>query len=247
MLSKSNLRLIFLAQQLSARFDSYREYAGEMEGLLKALRAEQDTLHKDAITGLSEEDADAYLEHYGAQYDLVAEEMPAIHRRSTLLTLYSLLEHRLTELCYIISGLEDSTPSFQMIKNIGIVESAKSYLKANIVGGVDFDKPAWIEVRIIQLLRNKIVHNDGLIPSIRDNEDDSQLSPEWAEAHEYIKNSPHLSLTGQGDLWSLRAPKHKDRVAIGSGFAAHCASLFEASIRDILVNIPRVAPLVRSV
>lgn len=129
-----------------------------------------------------EEDAEAqeyyYFEHYrgfdNATYDveqLFKVHFPNLHRRSGLITLYSFLEVELNKLCEELRKESEIKLTLKdLSKASGDIERATNYLTKVI--GLPWDKSqgVWSEIKKIQNIRNKIVHNDGKIDN-QGNED----------------------------------------------------------------------------
>ena len=93
------------------------------------------------------------------------EYFPTLQRRSAFLSLYGFLEHELDKLCVLYKKTKNYKIDFRDLKDLGIERSIK-YLE--IVAALPIDKGSnkWGEVKLIQKIRNLIMHNDGKLSDI---------------------------------------------------------------------------------
>jgi len=128
---------------------------------------------------------------------------PNLQRRSALLTLVGFFEHELDKLCLLYRVEKSFTLSLSDLTGKGIDRSTR-YLEK--VAGIDVHKSSseWNEIKLIQQVRNIIVHQDGKLT-------DQNGTPLKAVI-DYINQTS--SLNGE------------DEVIIMKGYLAHVAAIF---------------------
>jgi hypothetical protein len=85
---------------------------------------------------------------------------PNLHRRSTLIILFSFLEHELDQLCMLFADTQKLNILHTDLKDKG-VDRSRRYLKKVIRLSLDDNSAVWQEIKRIQKVRNTIVHNEG--------------------------------------------------------------------------------------
>ena len=85
---------------------------------------------------------------------------PNLRRRSTLITVFSFLEHQLNQLCQLFAKTERLSVLYSDLKGKGI-DRSRLYLKKVILLPVDDNSPVWQDLKKIQKVRNAIVHSDA--------------------------------------------------------------------------------------
>lgn len=91
-------------------------------------------------------------------------ELPLIHRKSLIVTIYSVLEAEFDRLCEIVADSLSSNVHVDDLKGNGIMR-ARRYLE--LIGGFDFQpiEGQWNYVQNLKHLRNTIVHREGMLQS----------------------------------------------------------------------------------
>jgi len=89
--------------------------------------------------------------------EIFLEHFPNIQRRSALLTLYSFLEHELTQLCILFKKTENFNLELKDINGKGIISKTIIYLEKVACLKIK----DWTKIHDIRKIRNLIVHNDG--------------------------------------------------------------------------------------
>lgn len=84
---------------------------------------------------------------------------PNLQRRSTLIVLFSFLEHNLDQLCEVFATEQRLNIVHTDLKGNGI-DRARVYLR-KVIGLPLDNSPSWQEIKRIQQIRNIIVHNDA--------------------------------------------------------------------------------------
>jgi len=137
--------------------------------------------------------------------EIFANYFPSLQRRSALLTLTGFFEHELDKLCQLYKAEKSFKLSLSDLAGKGIDRST-GYLEK--VAGIDTHKssPEWHQIKLIQKVRNSIVHQDGKITDHR--------GVPLKAVMDYINQT--ASLDG------------KDEVIIKKGYLAHVAAIFTA-------------------
>ena len=99
-------------------------------------------------------------ELYGEEYGMVEEIFSRQFRYSILVTVYSILEKTLTDLCYKLRHIKKLTLELDELNGRGI-ERAKLYLSKVCL--IDFPENLneWNEIKKLNKIRNCIVHAEG--------------------------------------------------------------------------------------
>lgn len=85
---------------------------------------------------------------------------PNLQRRSTLLILFSFLEHQLNQLCELFASTRQLNIVHTDLKDKGI-DRSRRYLKKVISLPLDNNSAVWQELKRIQKVRNLVVHSDA--------------------------------------------------------------------------------------
>jgi hypothetical protein len=85
---------------------------------------------------------------------------PNLQRRSTLIVLFSFLEHELNQLCELFATTQKLNIVHTDLRDKGIVRSRR-YLKKVICLPVEDNSVIWQQIQKIQKVRNVVVHNDA--------------------------------------------------------------------------------------
>lgn len=85
---------------------------------------------------------------------------PNLLRRSTLIILFSFLEHQLDQLCELFASEQQLKIVHTDLRDKGI-DRSRRYLKKVICLPLDDNSSIWQELKRIQKVRNAIVHNDA--------------------------------------------------------------------------------------
>lgn len=108
---------------------------------------------------------------------------PNIQRRAALITLFSFFENELDKLCNLFKEIEKYSLSLNDIHGNGI-ERSTLFLKK--VVGLQLDKnKLWDEIKLIQKIRNTIVHNNGVLKD-EDSNSNSIINNYFKKEADYI-------------------------------------------------------------
>ncbi|TGL58735.1 hypothetical protein [Leptospira sarikeiensis] len=143
--------------------------------------------------------------------EIFVEHFPNLLRRSALVTLFSFFESQLNEFCNVMKFNDSLQLSYKDISGQGI-ERSKKYLEKVIYLNLSELLPVWNEIKIIQTIRNLIVHQDGEMDSLSEG-----LSK---EINRYIRSKSPLLSDERG-------------IVIQSGYLLHAASVFEKYFKGL--------------
>lgn len=115
---------------------------------------------------LPPEERDEFGEFYSDTYWDYAETFPTILRNSFLVSTYSLLEQKMAFICEQLQKDKSLTVSWKDLKG-DTLEQFKKYCNLASLP-LSFNNQAWQEINNYSLVRNCIVHNNGLIEGFRE-------------------------------------------------------------------------------
>ncbi|MEZ2354660.1 hypothetical protein [Caballeronia sp. RCC_10] len=169
----------------------------------------------DAVNPHEEEFANVFVEHHLGLDDqtwdlneIFEAFFPNLQRRSAFITLFSFYEHELDSLCQRFKRAEKLTLSLKDVRGNGL-EPATLFLEKVAQLPPQRDTPHWMEIKMIQSIRNLFVHADGRV--------NTQQKAELA----YINSCNDLSLN------------KRHEVIIGGNFLSHTLGIFKKHFQDI--------------
>lgn len=186
---------------------NHRLHSEKVEELLDAevvnLKQKYEELRKDCE---SYEKFQFFEEAY-EQYLEISEVYPQIQRKSELICIYSVLENSLNNLCALFQSVNKSPLKLRDLGEKDIIKRAKVYLTKVMTVQFPEDHSSWKEVTMIQKIRNKFVHEEGLFPTGSN------------DLIAYIKGNPYLDIS----------KPHEDfyKIKLLKGFSSHCSTVFE--------------------
>jgi len=140
---------------------------------------------------------------------------PSIHRRAEVINAYSILEHGLRSLCEVYEKKIDSNIKLNDLAAHGYVDKSKKYLEK--VVNVEFPiSGAWKDIKFIQQLRNKLVHEDGVI------------NGKNQDLFCYIDNHPMLELDDS------------NRLIIQSGYTVDCYENIQQFFFNLFSSLQKI-------
>lgn len=155
----------------TGEFGEFRDYLNLMESLFS--QEKEKAQQSFNINSLEEEAKSAGEDHRDYSHFLMSEkhreislisyDFPNGFRASFLTQLFSFLEFELRNVCDYHSNKHSHYFSISDLKGGSDIEKAKLYLKK--AAKVDFDKlnPEWEFIKNIAIIRNLIIHHQGLI------------------------------------------------------------------------------------
>ena len=147
--------LINNANLMHIYFDEYKHYIEYIEATFKATVEELDEIKNKNID---------YINNLpiGGSYDSYRYRYPQLFRDSTFMSLYSTIEAKLNNLCYLNEILFQSKVSYKDMNGKGIVR-ARLYLEKIIEVKFDNDNPEWETLKMYMTIRNCKIHNEGKV------------------------------------------------------------------------------------
>jgi len=154
--------LQFHRVSIDSEINSFKEYIidtrhsiQKQQDSFNSMIEEQKKKHPNNIEDL--------IEAYEGQYYQYNEFYPATFNNSTLLSLYSLFEFNLKNLCLTLQNYAQYTKKLDKQSGDNYIQKSKNYL--TLVVGLDLTglDSIWKELDDFRLLRNCIVHNNSNI------------------------------------------------------------------------------------
>ncbi|MFG0731472.1 hypothetical protein [Photobacterium damselae] len=210
------MRFTFVKSGILSELDSYMQHSDQVESLLNdEVKAFEDR-HKNIAATMDQDQAEEYLEYMSDEYWELADKLPSIQRKSELISIYTLLENGLNQICSIYEHHLTNPIKLADLSSHGIIDKSKKYLEK--VAQINFPSqtPKWEEIKKVQQIRNAFVHRDGLIKSNNQ------------EIVNYINQSNYLSL------------KNQNKVVIKKGFTLHCLKLFRDFFEELFKDIETI-------
>jgi len=159
------LRGIF-AIDVSLGWQELEEYLKTTEKYLEKAKTDWETSFNEQVKHLPPEERDELGEFYSDTYWDYAETFPAILRNSFLVSAYSMLEHKLVYICYQLRKEFGLSHSWNDARGTKLEQFKKCCNKAHLP--LSFASQDWQEIKNYSLVRNCIVHNNGLMKGFRE-------------------------------------------------------------------------------
>ncbi|MFC1964544.1 hypothetical protein ACFLWG_00860 [Chloroflexota bacterium] len=149
--------------------DTLKKYSKKVEDFLQEEEERFQKKHSKLevkTKKLSPEDQYLYEEFYNEQLYQYSVEFPRILRNSFLLIIISLLESELATLCKELKEKHRIPIGWKDLKG-STIDQVKKYCE---IAGLDYTKnnENWQEMKNFYLVRNCIIHNDGILKDTRD-------------------------------------------------------------------------------
>jgi len=153
---------------ISSSLDELNEYLRVTEELLVRAKDDFDARVDKETKGLSEEELEELDlgDTYSEDYWRYTEEFPKILRSSLLVTAFSAFEHSLGVLCERLQSDKHIPIGLNILKG-DILERLKNYFKLTGLA-ISYNNKRWQELSDYSMVRNCIVHNNGLVKGFAD-------------------------------------------------------------------------------
>ncbi len=209
--------------------DYYETYCNRMEGLLKE---QEERLHRkiqEESNGLSGYEKAEHFENYGSSYEykFVTDIFPDLQRKSGLISLYTILERNLIQICRMQEKMSDNPVKMDDLNIEGYIERARTYLTKVIQINLPQKSETWLRIKMIQELRNKCAHSNGAVPTGN------------GPLIKYIKKSEFLDIYRPGELFQAENKNHNEpyQVQIKSGYLEGCIAVFREFFEDLFKKL----------
>ncbi|MEO2223209.1 hypothetical protein [Priestia megaterium] len=144
---------------ISHQIDLFREYSKYIESSFQ----KELTFYEDGAKKVQEEEEEDYWDFYLDDVIQYSKDFPRIMRNSLFVSIYTFLEDKIVELCV---PNESTLLKLSDIKGQGI-EQASLYLKKVLLLDFPDNSKEWHYIRKANLIRNCIVHSNGVISKSR--------------------------------------------------------------------------------
>lgn len=159
MAAPSSHALVFL-KLLDFHLEDFREYRKQVEVSLQT--------RLDRIADLAKDlDPHGQDEYFDSKYDEIAQardNFPQLLRSTTLVALYSLLEHQLFKVCNHLKKTEKLTLTHNDLRGEGIVQ-AQRFIKIACKKPFPDGESQWQMIQHVRRIRNCLVHGGGVAPN----------------------------------------------------------------------------------
>ncbi|GAW97291.1 MULTISPECIES: hypothetical protein [Colwellia] len=213
---QKNWKFKFAYSALIMELDSYKAHVKKVDSLLEIERTDFEGQLQSDINQMDELDAKAYVDFMHEEHWELLETLPSIQRKSELISMYTILENGLNQVCKIFQDEIQNPVKLSDLSSHGIIDKSKKYLEK--VALIKFPSGAgsdWEEIIFIQQIRNAFVHNEGLVK-----EGNKKLIT-------YINNSKFFEL------------KADSKLLINKGFSWYCLQVFQDFFTSLFSEIDR--------
>ncbi|MEZ9553356.1 hypothetical protein AB4248_00260 [Vibrio splendidus] len=211
--TREKLRFDFIEISILGELDSYKEHTIKIEKFLTKEIEFFETKKQNTISRLSEYDKEAYLDFVDDIYWDLNETYPTIQRQSELISIYTLLENSLNQLCFTCEKYVENPIKMADLSSKGIVGKYKKYLEKVVQIKFPSESDSWNEIINIQEIRNAIVHNNSVVKS-----GNTRLLG-------YIKQSNYLLVN------------ENYKIEIKSGFSLYCLDIFKTFFSELFLRM----------
>ena len=151
-------RAALFIRLLEFQLDESRAYRDEVATSLRGRLNQIGERAKDL-------EPDRQDEYFDWMYDEIAQvrdSFPQLLRSTTLIALYSLLEHRLFEICEILRKEDKLSLGPNDLKGAG-VEQARAFIQRACGRSFPDQSAEWQTIQNVRKVRNCLVHNGGVV------------------------------------------------------------------------------------
>lgn len=219
--TKGHFRLTLFKSDVRERLEASKNHSFKVEELLKTELIELECHHGHQVKELSEEQAVEYYEHHSDDYMELAQYIPSIQRKSELISICTILEHLLGDLCSIYEITIKNPVKLNDLNGQGILDKTRKYLVKVVEISFPETSQSWKEIVTIQQIRNAFVHHDGIAKYGND-------------IHQYAQKSSFFNVT---ELAYQDVKKRKVRLEINEGFTIHCIGIYELFFDELFMVI----------
>lgn len=154
------------SMKTKSRLEEFRSYTLQLEQKFDTDKQSVEESYHEAINLIEHDEENDAHEYFGEMYQEIDSVNVPLFRSSTVVTMYSFLESSMNKLCRSLYKLKNYNIDLSELRGEGIVR-AKSYL-INFAGA-DFDvlNGDWSKLVALNLVRNCLVHNEGIINGSR--------------------------------------------------------------------------------
>jgi len=174
---------MILKNRVKSQVEAFSEYTLEIEAKFAKDKKRLSKSFDKEIKSLSAEEQEDIAEWFAEDHYLIEEIQLVIFRNSTLVSIYSFLEHELNHLCKHLCSRNNYAVKLGDLRGGGIIR-AKNYLQK--LAQMDFSslKSEWSDLLDFNKIRNCIVHCEGNI----------KISGDHKHLQTIISKNPDLDL-----------------------------------------------------
>jgi len=143
-------------------------YHNEIENFWRKKDEELQNKIDKILEQAPEPEHDDIIENYSLSLHENQIKYPNVHRNAFVMAVYSFLENKLNELCWILENCIDSSVKLKDLSDTGITR-AGTFLSKVAKIPVNEISDEWSFIRHLNKLRNSLVHSGGRIPTEENN------------------------------------------------------------------------------
>jgi len=182
-------RATWLKLSTEIRLEGFRTYTEELENKFQEDKESLLTKQNSSLSELTHEERERVKSNLSDDYYTIEEIYIGQYRKSTIVSIYSFLEHSMNHLCELCQEFNALSLKHEELSGAGI-ERARLYLQKVVKINFELLNTEWSELKALNKVRNRIVHADGAL-------DDGLLR--------IIKRTPGLSIKYYNNLIVDRA------------------------------------------
>ncbi|TSA28308.1 hypothetical protein D4R71_01015 [bacterium] len=180
---KQRLIALIIKKRVKIRLDGFRDYTQELETKFEHDKEILVKSYENSTKELDDGESDLLNDLFSDNYFMIEEIYIGIYRKSTIVSLYSYLEHTMNFLCNYIHEANNYPVSLVDLRGEGIIR-ARNYLDK--LANINFLSlnGEWCHLMSLNKIRNCIVHCEG----------DLEASTKTEQLRNIVNGSKFLSL-----------------------------------------------------
>lgn len=204
--------------------DDLRQYVEEVHDALRASHKSLEKRVRKQMEGKTEDEAQEIANWYAEDDMKLGDLFPSLCSASTFVAVYTFLEHELIALCEHLHKRGRYPIGVQELAGQDYIDKAVTYLEKFC--GVEKPKkmPQWAELKVMQRIRNIIVHKRGIVREARGNDNPDEV------IRSYVEKNKSLKIDGVGT------------IVLSKVFCLHAVDLIRAFLMGVIEKLPDTEP-----
>jgi hypothetical protein len=158
-----------IKRQTNDRLKEFRQYTLEIESKFDSDKDALSRQYNQRVAGLSADEVSEIDDYFSDYYYTIEDTYIGQHRRSTLVSIYSFLEHAMNHLCKHVTKKNGYQFAVEDLRGEGI-QRASTYLKKTASADFNALNDEWSALKTLNKVRNCIVHNEGDVTVLKSSE-----------------------------------------------------------------------------
>jgi len=155
-------RATWLKLSTEIRLEGFRTYTEELENKFQEDKESLLTKQNSSLSELTHEERERVKSNLSDDYYTIEERYIGQYRKSTIVSIYSFLEHSMNHLCELCQEFNALSLKHEELSGAGI-ERARLYLQKVVKINFELLNTEWSELKAMNKVRNRIVHADGAL------------------------------------------------------------------------------------